>query len=47
MLFSHYTLFDSNLFLIYTVSQKSPTFGLLELWRTWVDFDIFRHNCYR
>jgi len=29
---------------VYTVSQKRPTFGLLQLWRTWMDFDIFGRN---
>jgi len=32
---------------LYTVSQKSPTFGLLWLWHTWTDFDIFWQKCYR
>jgi len=26
------------------VSQKRPTFGLLCLWHTWTDFDIFGRN---
>ena len=28
----------------YTVSQKRPTFALLELWHTWTHFDIFSRN---
>jgi len=26
---------------IYSVSKKRPTFGLLQLWYKWTDFDIF------
>jgi len=34
--------------MFYTVSQKKrPTFGLLYLWCTWMDLDIFWEKCYR
>jgi len=27
--------------------KKRPTFGMLWLWCTWMDFDIFWQKCYR